>query len=245
MFNGQAPLAQRFSPLQRRSSRLHQFPPSRAASPSPAPRPGGVGRRPACGIQRWPAAGAGRLGHALARRAAGRMRADPSTGWARWSVAKAVCIPYTYCLPRQRFRSYAVISRASDKPPGVARPWPGGEKRRSGRASHHEAGAAIGSFPLPCAATRVSLLAVWCLISATLRCQPWTSAVTLPHGRHGRSARRMAVVWTCREPLLRRHVRRACMRNAVRDCTPILPATACHQRHDVETYSRFNLRAWV
>jgi hypothetical protein len=35
--NGQAPLAQRFSPLQQRSSRLHQFPPSRAASPSPAP----------------------------------------------------------------------------------------------------------------------------------------------------------------------------------------------------------------
>jgi hypothetical protein len=95
MFNGQAPLAQRFSPLQQRSSRLHQFPPSRAASPSPDPRPGGVGRRPACGIERWPAAGAGRLGHALARRAAWRMRADPSTGWARWSVAKAVCIAYT------------------------------------------------------------------------------------------------------------------------------------------------------
>jgi hypothetical protein len=51
----------------------------------------------------------------------------------------------------------------------------------------------MGSFLLPCAATGVSLLAVWCLIGATPRGQPWTPAVILPHGRNGLSARRMAV----------------------------------------------------
>jgi len=49
-------------------------------------------------------------------------------------------------------------------------------------------------FLLPCAATGVSLLAEWYLIGATPRGQPWTSAVTLSHGRNGLSTRRMAVV---------------------------------------------------
>jgi hypothetical protein len=49
-------------------------------------------------------------------------------------------------------------------------------------------------FLLPCAATGVSLLAVWCLIGATPRGQPWTSAVTLPQRRNGLSTRRMAVL---------------------------------------------------
>ena len=52
---------------------------------------------------------------------------------------------------------------------------------------------------LPCAATGVSLLAVWCLISTTPRGQPWTPAVTLPQGCAGLRARRMAVLWTFRE----------------------------------------------
>jgi len=76
----------------------------------------------------------------------------------------------------------------------MARPWPGGEKRRGGRAPYHEEFEAIRSFLLPCAATGVSLLAVWCLSSATPRGQPWTSAVTLPHRHNGLSARRMAVL---------------------------------------------------
>jgi hypothetical protein len=38
-------------------------------------------------------------------------------------------------------------------------------------------------------------------IGATPRGQPWTSAVTLPQGRNGLSARRMAVWYTFREPL--------------------------------------------
>src|SRR5215813_10543618 len=62
-----------------------------------------------------------------------------------------------------------VISRASDEHPVVARPWPGGEKRRGRRASHHQECEALGSFLLPCAATGASLLAVLCLVGATPR----------------------------------------------------------------------------
>ena len=92
---------------------------------------------------------------------------------------------------------------------------------------------------LPYATTELSLITVCCLIGATPRGQPWTPAVTLPQERDGLSARRMAVLWTFREPSLCRHVHREFMRNAVLDLTPIIPATACHQRNDVERYSRF------
>src|SRR6266566_6578679 len=54
------------------------------------------------------------------------------------------------------------------------------------------------------------------------------------------SARRMAVLWTFREPSLCRHGRRELMRNAVLDFTPIIPATACNQRTYVETYSKYS-----
>ena len=50
----------------------------------------------------------------------------------------------------------------------------------------------------------------------------------------------MAVWWTFRDPSLYRHVRRELMRNVLRDLAPTIPATACHQRHYVETYSRSN-----
>ena len=43
---------------------------------------------------------------------------------------------------------------------------------------------------------------------ATPQGQPWTPAVTLPQGRNGLRARRMAVWWTCRAPSLGRHVHR-------------------------------------
>jgi hypothetical protein len=65
--------------------------------------------------------------------------------------------------------------------------------------------------------------------------------VTLPQGRNGLSARRMAVLYTFREPSLCRHVHREFMRSAWLDVTPIIPATACHQRNYVERYSRFTL----
>jgi hypothetical protein len=122
----------------------------------------------------------------------------------------------------------------------VARPWPGGENRISGRASHHEECDAMESFLLPCVATGISPLAVYCLRGATPREQPWTSAVTLPHGRNGQNARRMAVLSTCPEPSLCRQVHRELLRNVLLDLTPLIAATACHQRNYAERYSRFN-----
>jgi hypothetical protein len=64
------------------------------------------------------------------------------------------------------------------------------------------------SLLLPCAATGMSLLAVWCLSGATARSPPWTPAVTRAHECDRLSARRMVVLWTLREPPLDRHVRR-------------------------------------
>jgi len=64
------------------------------------------------------------------------------------------------------------------------------------------------SFLLPCVATGVSLLAAWCLIGATPRGQPWTSAVTLPPGRNGLIAWRIAMLSTFRAPSLCRRVHR-------------------------------------
>src|SRR5262245_7888360 len=64
--------------------------------------------------------------------------------------------------------------------------------------------------------------------------------MALPHGCDGLSARWMAMLWQFRQPSRCRHVRRELLRNAWLDCTPIIPATACHQRNYVETYSRSN-----
>src|SRR5882672_10501037 len=73
----------------------------------------------------------------------------------------------------------------------------------------------------------------------TPRGQPWTPALALPHRRDGLSARRMAVLYTFREPSLGRQMHRELMRNALLDLTTIMPATTCHRRSYVETYSRF------
>src|SRR5713226_2364242 len=97
---------------------------------------------------------------------------------------------------------------------------------------------ALGLFLLTCAITELSLIAMWCLVGATPRGQPWTPAVTLPHGCDGLSAWRMAVLWTFREPSLCRHVYRELMRKAALNLTIRIPATACHQRNYVERYSR-------
>ena len=70
--------------------------------------------------------------------------------------------------------------------------------------------------------------------------QPWTPAGTLPQGRDGLRARRMAVWWTFRAPSLGRHGHRVCMRKATHKLPLMLPATACYQRNDVERYSRYS-----
>jgi len=96
----------------------------------------------------------------------------------------------------------------------------------------------MGSLLLPCAATEVSLGVVWCLSGATPRGQPWSFAVTLPPGRRGLRARRMAVLKTLRELSLCRPVHHQKQRSAWLDVITIIPATACHHRNDVERYSR-------
>src|SRR6266852_5652617 len=143
-------------------------------------------------------------------------------------------IPLVYC----HINSF---QRASS----VEKPWPGGENRIDGRASHPVE--LLGDWVVspPVCATGLSLIAIGCLIGATPRGQPWTSAVTLPHGRNGLSARRMAVLYTFRELSLCRHVHHEFMRSALLDLTPIIPATACHQRNNVERYSRFMPRAFL
>ena len=121
----------------------------------------------------------------------------------------------------------------------VERPLPGGAKRTAGRASHHEEWCSAWVVSPPVWTAGLSLIAVWGLIGATPRGQPWTPAVTLPQRRDGLSARRMAVLWTFREPSLRRHVHREFLRSALLDLIPIIPATACHKRNYVERYSRY------
>ena len=120
-----------------------------------------------------------------------------------------------------------------------------GQEAKRGEAGGHRItrnGEAMASFLLTCATTGLSLSAVWCLTGATPRGQPRTPAVTLSQGRDGLSARRMAVLWTFREPTMCRHVHRRFMRNELHNFTTIVPVTVYHQGSYVETYSRFNRR---
>jgi hypothetical protein len=137
-------------------------------------------------------------------------------------------IPLVYC----HINSFQRASR-------VEKSVPGGENRRDGQAAHRVVLGGDGGVSPPVCATGLSLIARGCLIGATPRGQPWTSAVRLPQGRNGLSARRMTVLETCRAPSLCRHVHREFMRSALLDLTPIIPATACHQSNDVERYSRY------
>ncbi len=66
------------------------------------------------------------------------------------------------------------------------------EDRRAGIASRGMVRRLVVSPPV--CATGLSPIALGCLSGATPRGQPWTSAVTLPQGRNGLSARRMAVL---------------------------------------------------
>jgi hypothetical protein len=94
------------------------------------------------------------------------------------------------------------------------------------------------SLLLACAPTWLSLIAGWCLMGETPRGQPWTPALMLPHGCDGLRVRRMTVLWTFRRPSRCHPVPRQLMRNKLLDLTTNVPATACHQRNYVETYSR-------
>jgi hypothetical protein len=124
----------------------------------------------------------------------------------------------------------------------VEKPWPRGEKKRDGQAAHPVAWGGDWVVSSPMCATRLSPIAIGCLISATPRSQPWTSAVTFPHGCNELSAQRMGVLYTCRAPSLCCEGHRELMRSAVLDVTSIIPATTCHQRNYVERDSRCNRR---
>ena len=85
------------------------------------------------------------------------------------------------------------------------------------------------------------LLSGWCLIGAAHRGQPWTLSLRLPHMRDGLSALRLAVWCPCHRSSMCRCVHRELTRNEVLDLTTIVPATACHQKNYVGTYSRSKL----
>src|SRR2546422_10505940 len=68
--------------------------------------------------------------------------------------------------------------------------------------------------------------------------QPWTPVLTLPHVHDGLRVLLMAVLCAFRRLSRCRPVHRQLTRNALHDLTTIVPATACHQRNYVETYSR-------
>ena len=126
----------------------------------------------------------------------------------------------------------------------MGKPLPGGENRIDERAAQHVALRGDGVVSPPVCATGLSQSAIGGLLGATPRGQPWTSAVPLPPGRNGLGARRRAVLSTFRALSLGRHVHRELMRSVGLDLTPIIAATACHQRNDVERYSRSKMRAF-
>ena len=65
----------------------------------------------------------------------------------------------------------------------------------------------------PCAPPWVSLLAVWCVRGAPHRGQPWTPALTLPHGRDGLSLLLLEVYCTPGIDDICRQVHRQLLRN--------------------------------
>ena len=145
---------------------------------------------------------------------------------------------YTDCMPLSCVIQHIVLSIASDE----HHVWRGHRKEakrgppcgpRVTRTSR-----AMMSFLHPCATPWLSLMAGRCAIGETHRGQQGTPALTLPHRRDGLRVLLMAVWCPCRRPSMCRPVHRPFMRNAWLDLTTIVPATPCHQRNDVETYSR-------
>jgi hypothetical protein len=71
----------------------------------------------------------------------------------------------------------------------------------------------MGSLLLTCAATWLSLIAVWYLRGATPRGRLWTLALTLPHVHDRLRVRLMAMLCPCCRPSMRCHMHRQLMRN--------------------------------
>jgi hypothetical protein len=150
---------------------------------------------------------------------------------------RVVISAYTYCIPSHdstSVLSYQELPTCIQCGQAIAR-----RRKEDGRAGIASPSTGCdGVVSPPVCATGLSLIARGGLIGAAPRGQPRTSAVTLRHGRNGLSARRMAVWYTFCAPSLCRHAHHECMRSAVRGVIPTIPATACHQRNDVERYRR-------
>ena len=78
------------------------------------------------------------------------------------------------------------------------------------------------------------------------RCNPSGAASAAGHDAaarvRGLRVRRMTVLWTFRRAFMGRPVPRQFLRNAVRDVTTIVPATAYHRRSYAERYRRYKGR---
>src|SRR5882724_1438634 len=78
---------------------------------------------------------------------------------------------------------------------------------------------------LTCLTIGLSLRSVWCFLDATLWGQQSIPGLTLPHVRDGLSVRRIAVLCPCSMLSMYRHGHRQCMRNALHNCTTLVPVT--------------------
>ena len=98
---------------------------------------------------------------------------------------------------------------------------------------------------LTCLTIGLSLRSVWRFIDATPWGQQSTPGLTLPHVCDGLSVRRIAVLCPYSMLSMYRHGHRQCMRNALHNCTTLVPVTVYHQGSYVEAYRRsmrFKLR---
>jgi hypothetical protein len=95
------------------------------------------------------------------------------------------------------------------------------------------------SYLLPCATTGLSRIGRWYVMGETPWGQPWPPVLTRPPVRAGLRVLLIAVWCPFRRLSMCRPGHRQLTRNALLDLTTIVPATACHQRNYIETYSRY------
>ena len=177
-----------------------------------------------------------RAQHALLTQTVHKKRADP-VGQPSSTEIGVPNMSYTYCISSNNSAivlSYQWLPTSIQCGEAMAR-----RRKEDGRVGSASRGMVRrwGRF-FSRVRPRVSQIARGGLLGATPRGQPWTSAVTLPPGRNGLIAWRMAVLSTLREPSLCRHVHRALLRSVWLDVTPRITTTACNQGNNVERYSR-------
>jgi hypothetical protein len=146
-------------------------------------------------------------------------------------LSAALTRPVVSC-PRRRFQ----------RAPRVTRPSRGGEERTVVWASLHEELCSEKVVSPHGCAPGVAHIAGSCGMGTSLWSPPWTPVVTLPPVCDGRRVRLLAVLGTCRRLSIGRPGHRPCTRNAWRDVTTTIPATARHSSNAVEPSRRWRLR---